>query len=83
MPDSMPSPSDDPASAVQRQLFLRSLAGANASPTLTALISRGRSTIVSSPRGGALRRRRGADSEIFFVFKGEVELGARGTSPGG
>ncbi len=80
MPDPMPGASDDPVGAVQRQLFLRSLAGTNPGPTLTALISR-RTSDRFVPAGEVLFVAGSPTTEIYFVFKGEVELQRDGLEP--
>src|ERR1700733_10502541 len=72
--------SDDPVGHVQRQLFLRSLGAGNASPTLTALISRQiKDRFVQA--GEVIFVAGAPASKIYFIFKGEVELRAEGGEP--
>jgi CRP-like cAMP-binding protein len=71
---------DDRVGSVQRQLFLRSLGGASASPTLLALVSK-RIKDRFVPAGEVLFSAGAPSIEIYFVFEGEVELRAEGHEP--
>jgi CRP-like cAMP-binding protein len=78
MPD--PLTSEEQLGVVQRQLFLRSLGGSGAGPTLITLISKQiKDRFV--PEGDVLFAAGSPTNEIFFIFKGEVELRAEGHEP--
>jgi CRP-like cAMP-binding protein len=78
MPD--PLTREEQLGIVQRQLFLRSLGGMGAGPTLTSLIAKQiKDRFVGA--GEVLFTAGSPTTEIYFVFKGEVELRAEGHEP--